>query len=474
MNLIINNLIYWLSFKTSLKPVPMRIFNFLLLLSMSSCSDFVEVDAPKNILISETVFKDPATVESALANIYYRMREESMVSGNLGMTTTLGIYSDELEYYGFDSDLLEVYHHNLVPSNTTAMAWWSQAYNLIYSANDIIKGVDTSDALTADEKSSFKGQALFVRAYFHSLLANVYGDIPYITTTDYRQNNTASRLVLPEVYTQIIADLKTAVTLLENTPSKGSDRVYLDKDVANALLARMYLYTGQWELAADTATQLIAAYALEPDVNKVFLKGSSEAIWQLKPGTTIRNTHEANQLVIRVIPGQLYALSSALLQAFEPGDQRFSSWVGNISDTDHTVTLHFAQKYKALFTETESVEYPIIFRLAEQYLIRAEARAHLGNVMGAQQDINTLRHRAGLPNTLAATQNELLEAVLRERQIELFTEQGQRWFDLKRLNKADAIMKSMKPNWKPTDVRFPIPETELEHNPNLAPQNQGY
>jgi len=328
--------------------------------------------------------------------------------------------------------------------------------------------------LTLEEKDRFKGQALFVRAYFHSLLVNIYGDIPYITTTDYRENNEVSRLPLVDVYDNIITDLTDAVDLLEVMEGNSGERVLPGQDVAKALLARMYLYTEQWELAASMATDLIDTYSLEMDINHIFLKASPETIWQLKPGDTPRNTQEANQLVIQFIPGQIYALSDTFLQAFEAGDLRYTNWVGSISNTDNTVTLHFAHKYKALFTETESLEYSILFRLAEQYLIRAEARAHLGSIPGAQEDINAIRNRAGLANTLANNISDVLEAIIHERRVELFTEQGHRWFDLKRTGNASEVLSSIKPNWQGTDILFPIPETELETNPNLLPQNSGY
>lgn len=474
----IKHSIYIIKSKNGLSSTRTLIFKclafFLLVIGFIGCSDFVEVDAPKNILVSETVFNDPATVESALANIYFKIREEGMVSGNLGLTTSLGIYSDELDYYGFDSSYSQFYNHNVIAGNNTILGWWSHAYNIIYSANDIIKGVENSNALTSEEKDRSKGQALFVRAYVHSLLANIYGDIPYITTTDYRENNVVSRLPLADVYDHIIDDLMEAVVLLEVMDGNSGERVLPGQDVAKALLARMYLYSEQWELAASMATDLIDSYSLEMEINHVFLKASSETIWQLKPGDSPRNTQEANQLVIRFIPGQIYALSDTLLEAFEAGDLRFTNWVGSISNTNNTVTLQFAHKYKALFTETESLEYSILFRLAEQYLIRAEARAHLGNISGAKEDINAIRNRAGLANTPASTVSDVLEAIRQERRVELFTEQGHRWFDLKRTGNASEVLSPIKPNWQGTDVLFPIPETELETNPNLLPQNGGY
>lgn len=451
-----------------------RIILFLAGMVLSSCSDFVEVDPPKNILISETVFADAATVESALANMYYNLREQGLVSGTFGMTTGLGIYSDELVYYGFDTNLTQLFNNNVIASNERISTWWSQGYYLIYCANDILGGVEGSAGLTTEEKNSFKGQSLFIRAYVHSLLADIFGDIPYITTTDYLENNSVSRMPLVTVQEMIVNDLTAAIELMEGLDIDSGERVLPGKDVAKALLARRYLYTEQWALAAATATDLIDNYGLEPNLEDVFLKESLETIWQLKSGESPRNTQEANQLIIQVIPDQKYALTDDLLSAFEDGDLRLMEWTGSISDTDNTVTLFFAHKYKALLTETQRLEYSIVFRNAEQYLIRAEARANLGDILGAQQDLNVIRNRAGLLNTTATNQSELLEAIMRERQVELFTEHGQRWFDLKRTGTADDILGPIKPNWQATDVLFPIPETELELNPNLLPQNNGY
>lgn len=192
-------------------------------------------------------------------------------------------------------------------------------------------------------------------------------------------------------------------------------------------------------------------------------------------GASIKNTQEAQRLIITAIPTQGYALSNNLLKAFEVGDLRRSRWVGSITSNDKLTTLYFAHKYKqTINTTTQSLEYSIILRLAEQYLIRAEARAHLGNITAAQGDINKLRNRAGLGDTDASTKDGLLDAVFHERQVELFTEHGHRWFDINRFDKANETLSPIKPNWKSTNVLLPIPGNDLEMNPNLKPQNLGY
>lgn len=444
------------------------------LTGLIGCTDFVEVGPPKNTLVSKTVFEDPATVESALANLYLSMREGGVVSGNFGLTTRMGIYADELDYFGFDPELLEFHQNRVLPHNADILTWWSQAYQVIYGANAIIEGLEDSTSLINTDRDRYMGQALFVRAYIHSILVSLFGDVPYITTTDYIQNNKVSRVPQQEVYDAIITDLLDAIELLETTEVENVERVVPDHYVAHALLARMYLYTDQWELAESVATVLIDGFDLEDDLNRVFLKESTETIWQLKPGNSPVNTYEAGQMIINAVPGQTYSLSEGLMAAFENGDARKVAWTDSISDAENTVTFFYAHKYKAWITETQSLEYSIRFRLPEQYLIRAEARAHSGNVIGAQQDLNAVRNRSGLSNTTAVGVNSLLDAIARERRVEFFTEQGQRFFDLKRLGLANGVLGDLKPNWDPSDVLLPIPEAELESNPNLLPQNEGY
>jgi hypothetical protein len=116
-----------------------------------------------------------------------------------------------------------------------------------------------------------------------------------------------------------------------------------------------------------------------------------------------------------------------------------------------------------------------VLRLAEQYLIRAEARANQNNIAGAVDDINVIRTRAGLPAvSQGVSKDQCLLAIEQERRIELFTEWGHRWFDLKRTNRADAVLSTLKsPNWQSADRLYPIPQSELETDVHLN-QNPGY
>jgi len=107
------------------------------------------------------------------------------------------------------------------------------------------------------------------------------------------------------------------------------------------------------------------------------------------------------------------------------------------------------------------------------YLIRAEAKTHLNDLPGATDDINMTRLRAGLGKLSVVDITGTINAIMKERQAELFCEWGNRWFDLKRTNAATAVLSPVKPFWKSTAVLYPVPVTEINTNPNLT-QNAGY
>jgi hypothetical protein len=277
-----------------------------------------------------------------------------------------------------------------------------------------------------------------------------------------------------ELYSNIIKDLELAFSLLPEAYI-SSDRVRPNKSVAKALLARVYLYNGLWAEAADAASYLLnntGIYAWETDLNNVFLKESTTTIWQFSPRFNGQNTQEGETFIFFSGPPSLVALSTQLLNDFEAGDQRNEQWITAISNG--TETWFHANKYKEKSSTSSSVEYSIMFRLAEQYLIRAEARAHQGDLIGAKEDLNKIRTTAGLAETTAISQPDILNAILKERRVEFFTELGHRFLDLKRANKLNEILTPIKPGWSVTDNLMPLPESELSLNPNLNPQNPGY
>lgn len=450
---------------------------FTISLSMlTGCEEFIDVGSPKTEIVTATVYTSDASATSAISGIYSLMMTNQSFT-NAGIEEFSGLLSDELTNYISNADQIQFYTNELTSKNAYVLAtFWREAYKYINNANGVLEGLEISQGVTTSTKNQLQGEAYFIRAFCHFYLVNLFGDIPYLATTDYRMNMQASRMPIIEVYDMIEDDLLKARELMApGFTFSGSERVRPNRDAATALLARMYLYRRVWDKAEQFSTELItssAAYQLET-VEAVFLKGSSETIWQLKPVAPNANTQQAQVFILNGPPNtasRRVTMSDAMATSFEVDDMRSTEWIGQY--TEETSTWYFPYKYKKLSDPVQD-EYSIVFRLAEQYLIRAEARTQLEKYPEAQQDLNIIRERAGLSPTSASDKSTLLAATEFERRAELFTEWGHRWFDLIRTDRSQAVLGPLKADWQGTDVLLPIPDSERLLNPNLS-QNTGY
>jgi hypothetical protein len=447
-----------------------------LLVVLSSCDSFTETDMPTAELNTAAVFEEINTANSAMTNVFAKMRDNGMLTGKTnGMSREIGLYSDELTWYGNNAQSsANFYTNTIIPTHSTLATWWNNCYSQIYAANAVIEGVAASKKLKQQDKDRLIGEAKFARAFIHFYLSQFWGDVPYVTGTDYKFNSTINRLPLNEVYSKIIEDLEEATTLL---PQEYTDptRTRPNSYAAKALLARVYLYKGDWTSAATSASAVLSntqTYQWITELNTVFLKESTTTIWQYAPRSATRNTDDGTTFIFNSGPPFAVALTNDLINAFESGDQRKLKWIRSISKG--TSIWYHAYKYKKTGSNTPQTEFTIVLRLAEMYLIRAEARARQGELDGAKEDLNKIRNTAGLQNTTAVPQEEILEAILRERRVELFTEFGHRFMDLKRFGALDKELSNKKASWQSTDRLLPIPQRELNLNPNLEPQNTGY
>ncbi|RNL87740.1 RagB/SusD family nutrient uptake outer membrane protein [Sinomicrobium pectinilyticum] len=446
---------------------------FLVLCIFLSCEDFVEINPPSDELISETVFVNDENAIAAIRGTYYELKN-GFGRGNSTSLTVLGaINADDLDYLSTNVDFLGFYDALLIPENSWIDNNWKSLYQVIYQTNSILEGLQGSTGITPDVKELLEGEAKCIRAFCYFYLVNLWGEVPLIISTDYEKNRLASRATISQIYELILSDLKEAQELLpEDYAHAEEERVRVTKSAATALLARTYLYLEDWAQAEEQASKVIenSNYMLMEDLNGVFLKNSMEAIWQIKP-INVGHTDEGNLFILTSTPSM--AVSHYLINTFESGDKRKSSWIGSFSNEIGAWNYPFKYKVKQESDPDNATEYSMVFRLAEQYLIRAEARVQQGNTTGAQKDINIIRNRSGLKNTTAITQEELLDAIIHERQVELFTEWGHRWLDLKRTNRSGEVFGPIKSGWEVTDVLWPIPQPEIDNNPNLI-QNTGY
>jgi len=454
----------------------------LIVFSFLSCEDFLDIEAPKHKIVSENVFNDDETAISTMTGIYNELFRSAFSGGWENSVTILsGLSSDNLKpIRANDLSLQEFSEYNIQPNNDRNLSLWSSAYNILYMTNSLLEGVNASENLTEDVRNTLIGEAKVVRAFTNFYLVNLYGNVPLILSTDYRENSLAVRSDSNEIYEQIIVDLTEAEQLLKET-YRDNDRTRVNRYTALALLARVHLYQENWEQAEQFSAEVIAqsgTYEIMEDPNQVFLANSQEAIWQISPigrGGPLAFTNEGSVFLFLSFAPSLtkVSLSENLVESFEVEDLRLLNWIGLNQNTGN----YYPYKYKDRSSVGEISEYSMVLRLAEQYLIRAEARAKQENLSDAIADIDVIRKRAGLPliseNNAEVNKEELLLIIMDERRKELFTEWGHRWLDLKRTNRAADFLNPLSDDWENTDVVYPIPAQERMKNPNLN-QNPGY
>jgi starch-binding outer membrane protein, SusD/RagB family len=463
----------------------------LLAMMLTGCSKLVEVDPPVTSINSSLVYQNDATAIAAVNNLYVIMSQQGIGSGITSLSLYASLSADDLSVYsGAGDPTLSAYYENSLRAGLSGgPEIWNNIYSsLIYTINSALEGIGPTNKLTEKVKNQLLGELMFMRGFCYFNLVNLYGDVPLVLTTDYKKNSLISRTDKNLVYAQIISDLKEAALLLSGDYLNGTllnsseERIAPNKWAAKALLARCYLYTGNWEGAEDESSQVIGNKMLYDTVslNKVFLVNSMESIWQLQSvSSSVTNTSDAYLFILPVNgPDNLFNkvyLNNFLVNAFENGDGRLQNWIRFVNVEG--VKYYYPYKYKINEIGVEVSERTMILRLAEQYLIRSEARARQNKFTDAYTDLNIIRHRAGLTPLPDGNDLELiLDQIIHERQTELFTEYGHRWYDLKRLNVANKILSTEKgDSWQDSDQLYPIPLTELLKNPALAGyQNPGY
>jgi len=434
-----------------------------------SCKKLIDIDPPKNKLSQETLFQSDDLATSVVTGIYSRM---AISQGSGSIHHLCGLSADE--FINYNVGFAEFYKNKITTISSSNTSLYSNCYSLIYSANALLEGLEGPNKVSQSIKKQLQGEALFIRAFHYFYLVNLYGPVPIQLITDYNVTRKEPRSSVDLVYKQIITDLKSSETLLTDTYIT-TDRVRPNLSTVDALLARVYLYTKDWANAEKYASLVISKsklYNLE-DPDKVFLKNSNEAIWQLFPPVN-GNTEEGNFFILSSIPYNVSLSKDFMLQTFEINDKRKTNWTN--SYTEGTETFFYPFKYKLQYT-TAVTEYSMVLRLAEQFLIRAEARTQQDKLSNAIDDIDRIRSRAGLTllrdNNPTISKADLLILIQKERKAEFFSEWGHRWFDLKRTNQINLVLSPIKINWKSTDALYPIPFEETTRNQNVK-QNDGY
>jgi hypothetical protein len=448
---------------------------------ITGCKKLVDPGVPANRTTSDKVFNNDTLAREAVVGIYREiMKSFGPFHGEI--TWLCASYSDELTQPDIEDEYEPFLTNTLTADNPAIQTIWTKAYRTLYQCNDVILGLKNS-RLSDSLRNQLSGEAYFMRALTYFYLVNLFDRVPLITATDYVTNAKTGRTEIHRIYEQIISDLQDAQYLLTffTSADKPYQRVRANQFAATALLARAYLYKKEWAAAEEAATRLIEShyYSLEPGVQQVFLSDSREAILQFMP-FTVFNSAEGATFIPKNGEPLNFNLQESLINTFDVNDKR-REWIKQIPYNGSN--YYYPYKYKRN-NGPPYTEYNTVLRLAEQYLIRAEARIMQNNLTGAANDINKIRTRAGLASlTGISSQRTAMIALEQERRIELFAEWGHRWFDLKRfethtlsgsfLNRADEVLDILKPAWETTALLWPIPAKEVKLNPALT-QNKGY
>jgi tetratricopeptide (TPR) repeat protein len=438
----------------------------LLLTTIASCDDFLNIEPKDSLSTSDDVIVDKASTESALRGLYSALGD----AGYYGTSfQSIGYLSgDNIQWTGSQSQVQEFINHKVNADNATISAAWNAIYRTINRANNVIAAVPgiADPTLTEALRNQYLGEAYFVRALAYFDLARTWGGVPVVTapTKIAGDNQSIPKSSVVQTYAQVLSDLENAESLLPET----TDRYRATKKTAWALKARYYLYQQDYDKAEEYASKLIAdsKYRLVKPFNSFFAlnaRGSDESILELfYNGTTEVNTHR----------NQWQPQTNGGTRQWAPNDA-LVALVNNaaIGGTRSTLVVKDNQNrwYGNLYYRTPASDPSYIIRIAELYLIRAEARAKLENLEGALEDLNAVRARADIAPSTATTQDDILLAIEDERRIE-FALEPHRWFDLVRTGRADDIL-NVTESFR---LVLPIPAEQILVDGDIVKQNEGY
>lgn len=465
-----------------------------LILFGSSCDDFLEL-TPTDVLTDENALENLEDFRQALNGCYSGLTSGSYYGGTYIVAADR--MSDDLRRSSENlGEGVQMHSYTYNASTGEPSALWTQMYSVINRANIVINNIDGVEG-SAGTKSSYKGQAMFIRALAHFDLVRYFSQ-PYDASADASHPGVPVMLesvisqpprnTVAEVYNQVKQDLLDSRTLMVET---GIGPTRATPLAATALLARVSLYAQDWEAARQYAGEVISSGA-----------------WTLATGDIYRNIWTSAELNNEVIfkltmlqnnaaIGQNYWSQSNDIVSFNPSqdlidlydsddDVRFSAFIGirQPEDPDNVVSkyrgapLNYPLDQKPPIDGLADIK---ILRLSEMYLIRAEANFGLQDPTGARNDLNAVRAARIAGFNPAVDGNEsgaaLENAILTERRKELAFE-GHRWQDLKR--KGLAIERgedcsATQCELEAGDFHFtlPIPQSEFSGNLNMV-QNPGY
>ncbi len=442
-------------------------FTVISLFVLTSC-DVLDVD-PMHSIPEDQAITNRNDVIRAVNGCYDAFQSAGYYGRNFIAVGDLS--ADPLVWSGTTAGYNQIDNNSILADNVIVEGIWSSIYNALNRVNNVIAKVPFVEELTVDEVDEVLAEMYFLRALCHYDLVRLFGPVPIRTepvTADEEDLNVPRRSV-EAVYEQVFSDLELAEANLTNDIVRGK----ASKAAAVALKARAslnYYYITNLNSylvdAVDAATSVIDDFNLEtePDFANLF-NGSenSESIFEIE-----FNEQDRNRMAEYFFPTALsgrheFAPGEVFYESFEDDDVRKDISIG-IEGSDL-----YAKKYNDIEQGTDNV---YVFRLAEMYLIRAEANAIMEvEVDLVQSDINEIRERAGLIPETSINFITLLSEVETQR-LKEFAFEGHRWFDLVRTERAIDVLDNVD---NVNQTLFPIPLNELLTNDHEDMyQNDGY
>ena len=445
----------------------MKKIQYILLTALSlstvSCSDFLD-QKPDNYISDAAVIKTLSSAKAALNGAYHDLASTSYYGGvyfdaGVNLAADNVTWTGSLNYY-YDFDT----HQYSAENQLLSYAWYA-IYATVNQTNQVIDKVMVLNDGSESERRRIIAEATVIRSLAFFDLARTWGNIPVVkqATSSPTQFDGVKQTKAKDVYRLVVDD----VLAIYNDLSELSDRVYVTRSAADAFLARVYLYLEQWDKAEQYASKVIdnGNYALGTIQDLIDNKETAESIWELAYSSSFTNQQSTYWRSPDQGGRHEWGPSKELVQLLaDPtvgGDRKaFYQDFSSAQVPDYFVgTLYHSS------TLDDDV---IIFRLAEQYLIRAEARANQQNVSGALSDLNIIRRRANVSEIVdVASTQELLNLIADERRVELALE-PHRWFDLIRTGKAESVL-----GIKTYQTLFPIPYNDIQADKDLV-QNDNY
>ena len=502
-------------YKTILAALPISIFSILL----PSCDlQIAPVSNPSELTIATTdttgtqvKFKDRAAIQAVYLKLYDYMRDNQeywyLDYLLFGEARTDNAYAGTT-----GAEVVPVETNALDASNPDIARDWNGYLNDIAHANVVIANIDAvpDPSFSNEERQQWKAEALILRAKMIFVLARWFGNIPLnlteapdITTDNIEEVDPLyfpSPVTQDSAYRQVINDLEAALPYAPELNT--NDKRILSKTVARALLTKVYAELGNWDKVVEYADAVFAdGIELEPQYADLFgfdatlgdatLRNSRESILEMQYtaasgnwvnwmfGRNLANWDESFTWAKWIIP------SRDLINAFaQAGDTLRCNQTIVYYDCSWQ-NYYPADNYPFMYKTRSAYNSIIKLRGADILLLKAEALAHKGDLAGAVALVNQTRNRAkigDLPSSQTGSQEQVLNAVLNERRLELALE-GQRLFDLIRFGKLMEVMNDINsrdegrlPQARPfveAHRLMPIPQTALDQNANLQ-QNDGY